>query len=391
MVYTTGTGSVSWEATVTEELRFYLHLNSECGSENTDRARSVSCGSTPTEVPDCPTLTGPADGAVDVDYTGNVTLTWTPPTTGGLVSAYNIFIDTVDGTTNIGSTAGDAVWAEISGLAENTTYFWSVSAENAAGESMGCEVFSFTTMTNPFPPYCGPLTFQYLTEPITRVAFAGFDNVSEASGSSSVPHENYTHIVGSVVPGETYPITFEGNTEGGHNNYFAVYIDWNQNGDFNDAGEKYFIDGSVSIFASTGLDGISVTADISVPEDALLGETRMRVKKDYGNYQTPEYFDDPCYGGLYGQIEDYTVSVSTLGVNDVNMVKAQIYPNPVKDALHISGMDVRDVKVYDITGKQLRAGLNGNSVQTAHLPAGVYVIQMTDAEGNVVSKKFIKK
>ncbi|MDO5510837.1 MAG: GEVED domain-containing protein [Weeksellaceae bacterium] len=392
VVYATGTGSVSWTATATEDLRFYTHLNSNCEGQSQDRARSVKCGAEPTVAPDCPTLVGPEDGADDIDYTGNVTLSWSAPETGGLVSAYNVYIDTTDGTTFIGAAGGSDTWATISGLSEDTTYYWSIRAVNVAGESVDCAVYSFTTTSNPFPPYCGPLTFTYLTEPITRVAFAGFDNVSAASGSSTVPHENFIDIVGNVTPGETYPITFEGNTEGAHNNYFAVFIDWNQNGSFEDEGEQYFVDGSVSIFQSNGMDGVSATAEITVPEDALPGMTRMRVKKDYGNFQTPANFDDPCFGGLYGQIEDYSLDVSSLSVDDINALNAvAVYPNPTKDVLHVRSMDVRNAKLYDMSGKQLNVRRMGDTIDTRDLLPGVYVLQITDADGNVVNKRFIKK
>ncbi|MDO5656383.1 MAG: GEVED domain-containing protein [Flavobacteriaceae bacterium] len=391
-VYSTGTGSVEYTATVSEELRFYLHLNSECESQSQDRVRSVQCGSEPTEIPHCPQITSPVNGANDVNYTGNVLLTWSPPTTGGLVSAFKIYIDTTNGTNFLGSTAGDAVWATITGLEENTTYYWTITAENAAGESMDCEVFSFTTISNPFPPYCGPLTFTYLTEPITQVIFAGIENVTEALGSNSVPHESFVHLTAQVQPGQTYPITMAGNTEGAHNNYFAVYIDWNQDDDFDDAGEKYFIDGSVSIFNSNGTDGVSVTANITVPANAPEGTTRMRIKKDYGNYQTPDQFDDPCFGGLYGQIEDYSLHVGTLSVNDITAkTQIQLFPNPVSDVLKIKGDEVKMLQIYDMSRKKLVHRANSNEINVSSLLPGVYIIQMTNADGKKTSKQFIKK
>lgn len=391
-VYTTGTGSVTWTATATEELRFYLHVDADCGSESESRTRAVRCGSEPTEAPECPTLLQPQDEATGINYTGNVTLRWAPPTTGGIVSGFNIFMDTTDASTYLGQADGDAVWATIAGLEENTTYYWRVTAVNAAGESQDCEVFSFTTMSNPFPPYCGPLTFTYLTEPITRVTFAGIDNVTEAQGSSTVPHEIFLDMVAEVQAGETYPITFEGNTEGAHNNYFAVFIDWNQNGNFNDPGEQYFTDGSVYIFSSIGTDGVSVTAQITVPEDALEGTTRMRVKKDYGNFQTPANFDDPCFGGLYGQIEDYTVQVGTLSTIDVSANnRLHIYPNPTTDVINIRGAQIAQVQLYDMSGKQLRAHVENNRVDARQLLPGVYVLQIEDAEGNISTQRFIKK
>lgn len=43
-VITTGTGSVTWVSTVTGEVRFYTHLDTDCGAEEEERSRFVQCG-----------------------------------------------------------------------------------------------------------------------------------------------------------------------------------------------------------------------------------------------------------------------------------------------------------------------------------------------------------
>ncbi|HEX8516197.1 MAG TPA: T9SS type A sorting domain-containing protein [Bacteroidia bacterium] len=45
--YTTGTGSVTWVATVTGAIRFYTHTSSACGAQSTNRTRRVSCTNAP--------------------------------------------------------------------------------------------------------------------------------------------------------------------------------------------------------------------------------------------------------------------------------------------------------------------------------------------------------
>jgi hypothetical protein len=54
---------------------------------------------------------------------------------------------------------------------------------------------------------------------------------------------------------------------------------------------------------STGTDGKQSTGDITVPADALLGATRMRVIKKFSSVP------DACNAAGYGQAEDYTVVV----------------------------------------------------------------------------------
>ncbi len=158
-----------------------------------------------------------------------------------------------------------------------------------------------------FPaPYCGPLAFTSNVEPITRVLFAGIDNVSPAATGGEA-HQDFTAIEGDVVAGMSYPIALEGNTDGPFTNRFAVFADWNQDDDFADAGETYTI--TMTIIGSTGTDGMQATGMIAVPADALAGSTRMRVKKIFG---TTNYLD-PCLGTGFGSAEDYTLNVTAGG------------------------------------------------------------------------------
>lgn len=138
-------------------------------------------------------------------------------------------------------------------------------------------------------------------EPITRVVFAGIDNSSSATVDGTPALEDFTDMTGTVTQGESYPIAAEGNTAGDWENYFVAFIDWNQNGNWDDPGERYVIG---SITNSTGTDGLQATGTISVPANAALGTTTMRVIK---NFNTP--VDDACSGISWGQGEDYTILV----------------------------------------------------------------------------------
>jgi hypothetical protein len=161
-----------------------------------------------------------------------------------------------------------------------------------------------------FPlPYCGPATFTTNVEPITLVNFAGINNTTSAlvgqhDGTTIIAHEDYTAITGNVLSGSTYPITLKGNTDGAfYTTYLRVYADWNQNGVFTDAGESYDVG---TITGSNGTDAIELVGSITVPGNALAGNTRMRVLKRWNGYA------DSCntIGTGYGQAEDYTLVVA---------------------------------------------------------------------------------
>ena len=163
--------------------------------------------------------------------------------------------------------------------------------------------------------YC-EMNFTGQVEPITFVSFAGLENESDPEVDGSPANEDFTELEPAEVElGETYEITLEGNTndssEIGYENYFAVYIDFNQDGDFTDDGELLemgFITGS------TGEDGVELTGDITIPEDAMVGTTRMRIVKHWYDpeLEFPAYLDEPCgdENNEYGQAEDYLINIS---------------------------------------------------------------------------------
>lgn len=154
-----------------------------------------------------------------------------------------------------------------------------------------------------FPaPYCGPNTYTSNVEPITLVQFAGIDNPSSAALAGTA-HEDFTAISGNVVAGAPHPILLMGNTDGAFTTYYRVFIDWNQDNDFEDPGESYNVG---TIYGSTGTDDIVLEGIINVPPDALAGTTRMRVMKRFNAYSS-----NACQVGAgYGQSEDYSLVVT---------------------------------------------------------------------------------
>ncbi|MGV3696815.1 GEVED domain-containing protein [Flavobacterium sp.] len=276
----------------------------------------ISVDVPPAVVPDCATLTAPLNAATGIDYTAAVNLTWTAPAAGAVVDSYDVYLDTnTTPTTLLGNQT--ALTRAVTGLLPSTTYYWMAVPKNAAGPATGCTVFSFTTMANPFAPYCGPLAFGTDVEPITSVVFANINNVTSPTVDGTPAHENFTAITGNVTAGSAYTITLKGNTAGNFTNRFMVFADWNQDGDFSDADEAYTI--TATITNSTGVDAIQASQSIQVPPTALAGNTRLRVKKIFG---TADYVN-PCLGAGYGQAEDYTLAVAAAPTDSPDFVNLQ--------------------------------------------------------------------
>ena len=249
----------------------------------------------------CATDPFPANGATGIPV-GGITISWTAPSTGPAPTSYDVYGGNAPGNlTLVGNYPTTSANVNVTGY--SSTVYWKIVPKSAiGGDAADCVVLSFTTQADPFAPYCSGMTFTYGTEPITLVNFAGINNTSSAATGGAF-HEDFTHISGEVTTESTYQLTLKGNTDGNWTDNFRVFFDWNQDGDFNDAGETH---NAGSISNSTGLDGVQAVTNVTIPSTALPGPTRMRVKKIYGTVS----INNPCLGDEFGQFEDYTINVT---------------------------------------------------------------------------------
>ena len=149
--------------------------------------------------------------------------------------------------------------------------------------------------------YCSP-AFTTAIEPITNVTFAGINNTTSNIVNGTPALESFCSTATVMQGSATNPISVKGNTDGNFTNYVRAYFDWDQNGVFgNNANEIYDLG---TIVNSTGIDAITLISNISVPLTATLGNTRMRIIKNFNAYVT-----GPCSSQGYGQAEDYNVNV----------------------------------------------------------------------------------
>lgn len=93
-------------------------------------------------------------------------------------------------------------------------------------------------------------------------------------------------------------------------------------------------------------------------------------------------------------IDDIDVVVTpVLAVNDNVKSEIAVYPNPVSEYFTIGNVkDLVSVKIYDLSGKIVRANLEAvnNKFNVTSLEKGVYTISIETKTG-IVSKKIIKK
>ncbi len=289
--------------------------------------------------------------------------------------------------------AGTTTWSDfsptsnsqsLSGATAGTTYEWRVRTVCSGSTSSYSAISSFTT-AQASVNYCASKGNSVADEWIARVQLGSINNTSSANGG----YADFTNLSTTVNRGSSYTITIDPKWAGTtYNEAYNVWIDWNQDGDFNDAGE--------AVYSRSATKLSSVSGTIAVPTSALSGATRMRVTMKYNANATS------CETFSYGEVEDYTINVSAssktaenIAVNDV-----VVFPNPAKSQTVVrfnteTAMDVK-VSLYDAVGRQINSrtiqnivGTHDETIEVSNLEAGIYHI-FVEANGKKESYKLVK-
>ena len=153
---------------------------------------------------------------------------------------------------------------------------------------------------------------------VTQVAAFSFDYC--AAGASNTDYEHisdvdcgsihnptgsdgyadYTNLSTDIPINSSTAITIA-NGDPVSSNECGIWVDWNRDGDFYDTGEEISVSGT----PGTG----DYTATIAPPTTATLGECTMRIRITWNT--TP----DPCDVTTYGEVEDYTINVTSAIAN----------------------------------------------------------------------------
>ncbi|HAA15675.1 MAG TPA: hypothetical protein DCE41_29785 [Cytophagales bacterium] len=156
-----------------------------------------------------------------------------------------------------------------------------------------------------------------------------------------------------------------------------AWIDWNQDGDFDDSGER--------VMDKTSRRGRTVNQSITIPSGAALGDTRMRVTVSY------DANPDPCGDIRLGEVEDYTVTVVNTGSRGAVMAQVapeltlSVYPNPATESVTIDLPHDQGgvVKVMNLMGQKLvvqsvEEGAYQAKLKLNGLASGQYVLLFSD-------------
>lgn len=315
--------------------------------------------------------------------TSSATLSWSASLNA---TSYDVQIRPQGGTWSTYNVSGTSYNA--SGLAASTTYEWQVRAKNIYGNSSYSSIASFTTQ-NVSLTYCASKGNNATYEWIQRVQFSEMNN---ESGKNS-GYANFTNLTATVALGETLPIYFQaGFRSTTYTEYWSIWIDFNHNGTF-DTDERV-------VYGSSSSSSL-LSGNVTIPTNALLGTTRMRVSMKYNAAQTA------CETFSYGEVEDYTINIlqtRTTGTTndpiadnlDSSVKEAYtVYPNPANDYITISLQGIEgdvSLRIYDLQGRLVKETYLENldsEIDISDLASGLYIISI-DEEKMPISKRFIK-
>lgn len=343
--------------------------------------------------PACTTFTNLTSGSVLPS--GTNTISWNESPTA---VNYYLKVGTTPGGTDIFNAAVTGTSQNIT-LAPNGTYYASVSPWNTVGQATGCTEVSFTT--NNVITYCALTTNQPTAiAPIKSVNFAGVTNSSDPTATtigSFAHYQDFTSTIFEVKDNvTTLPITVSGTTNGNPVNGWAmsVFIDWNGDGDFDDAGESYFNTTATMVRKAGVTDNpVVLTGNITIPSGVAYGQKRMRVKYNFASTAIHTALTTGCSQMGNGQAEDYTLDYQQfLAVGNVSKDAVSVYPNPFVDVVKISDIKgVKSITVTDASGRNVRTLAAASEINLAQLKSGLYFINLRYEDGTVKTVKSVKK
>lgn len=201
-------------------------------------------------------------------------------------------------------------------------------------------------------------------------------------------------VIGSTTNAGVISMGFNGSVQK-HN--FCIYIDTNRNNIFED-NERF---AGASLINTSG----NVNFNLVIPASVTPGLTKMRVVVRK-NTDGPVY---PCLTGFLGETEDYQVNLVTAAPftfgsgsifkTEIAVVKAKpsASPNPSEGrfSIHVPG-DFIPVQ-YGVFNNNGVSVLNGKpatakpfTIDLTHLPNGIYLLRLVDANGKNEVMKLVK-
>lgn len=208
-------------------------------------------------------------------------------------TGYNLTVGTSSGATDVVNNinVGNVLTYNLPTQTPGTTYYWKVVPFNGIGSATGCTENSYITFATGC--YCASVPTSNDNLGVTNVLL----------GTTNVPNGDVTYFdnTATVV---NFPQGVPSNVQitfaAGYTYNTNIWIDFNNDFDFNDAGELV-----KTGIASLATNPTTLDASFDMQVTAPLGQHRMRI----GTADDEQIPPDPCYSGVYGVTLDFTVNI----------------------------------------------------------------------------------
>jgi|GEM_PF-5462711 len=166
---------------------------------------------------------------------------------------------------------------------------------------------------------------------------------------------------------------------------FVIWLDSNQDGEFS---EDEILTSEIGV--------TEMNSEITIPTDALLGNTRIRVSMVWENENNQGQVQEPCGEYDYGETEDYCVTVDEFDSVSEILKITSLFPNPSQNEITISlpvDLMSKSLVITDATGRTVKT-LNTSSTQMnidiSELTSGTYFLEIRDNSRTISQTKFLK-
>ncbi|MGY5356128.1 GEVED domain-containing protein [Wenyingzhuangia sp. IMCC45467] len=203
---------------------------------------------------------------------------------------------------------------------------------------------------------------------ISNTTIGTINNTTNSSGN------RYTYFGGTsttVAAGETLSGTINYVKSNSGDVGLTIWIDYNQDGDFEDVNEKIYTD-----FNTSNGTSVSRSFSVSVPTNAVTGKTRLRVaiNKDQEPVTSCDFSGDP------GDIEDYDIYIDP---RDTSLFEIAMITQVYHSSTGERWIEVTNQGAATIPSGTLTLGLFQNKTgdQTGVEPTAVYTILTALTQG----------
>lgn len=232
-----------------------------------------------------PSCFAPTGLAYSFTGASDVNVSWNVPSV--VPSAGYEYAVTTSSTPPASGTATPSTSGSSGGLLAGATYYLHVRSDCGGGDISSWATLPFTAT------YCSPAPTSVDNAGITKVVFG---SVSNSTTTETNNYGDYSALSSSHGQGTSVTVAITYQT--GYDYLTKIWIDWNRDWDFDDAGEEVY--SGVSAPASP----TTLNASFVIPLTTPLGNYRMRIGgTDVGPPTT-------CYTGTYGTYEDYSLTVT---------------------------------------------------------------------------------